>query len=166
MQAEGMRARGRRRFKITTTNRSHNLPIAPNVLDRNFNQAAPDQAWAGDFIYIGTEQGWLYLAVVIDLFSRRIVGWSLRTDMRSDLVIDAFRMAWLQRSPDKRAGLIFHSDRGSQYAGYAFSQLLKQCGIAPSMSRKASCWDNACAESLFGSLKVETAAWPALPNHP
>jgi len=95
------------------------------------------------------------LAVVIDLFSRRIVGWSLRTDMRSDLVIDAFRMAWLQRSPDKRAGLIFHSDRGSQYAGYAFSQLLKQCGIAPSMSRKASCWDNACAESLFGSLKVE-----------
>jgi transposase InsO family protein len=155
MQEHGIRARGRRRFRVMTTDSGHNLPVAPNVLDRKFNVSAPDQAWAGDFTYIATEQGWLYLAVVIDLFSRRIVGWSMRPDMRSDLVIDAFKMAWLQRSPDKKAGLISPSDRGSQYASYEFSQVLKECGATQSMSRKANCWDNACAESLFGSLKVE-----------
>jgi transposase InsO family protein len=155
MKKHGIRARGRRRFRVMTTDSRHHLPVAPNLLDRKFNVAAPNRAWVGDFTYVETEQGWLYVAVVIDLFSRRIVGWSMREDMRSDLVIDAFNMAWLERSPGNKAELIFHSDRGSQYASYDFNQVLRECGITQSMSRKANCWDNACAETLFGSLKVE-----------
>jgi putative transposase len=155
MQAHGIRARGKRRFRIGTTDSRHGLPIAPNVLDRNFNVAAPNQVWVGDVTYIATDAGWLFLAVVIDLFSRQVVGWSLREDMTSTIVVDALRMAWLKRSPGTKAGLIFHSDRGSQYASYEFNKLLKECGITPSMSRKGNCWDNACSETLFGSLKVE-----------
>jgi putative transposase len=155
MQAHGIRARGKRRFRIATTDSRHGLPIAPNVLDRNFTVAAPNQVWVGDITYIATDAGWLFLAVVIDLFSRQVVGWSLREDMTSTIVIDALRMAWLKRSPGTQAGLIFHSDRGSQYASYEFNKLLKECGITPSMSRKGNCWDNACSETLFGSLKVE-----------
>ena len=154
MQQHGIRARGKRRFRITTDSR-HSLPIAPNLLNRNFAVAAPNRVWAGDRTYIHTEEGWLFLAVVLDLFSRRIVGWSLREDMRSELVVDALRMAWFQRSPDRRADLIFHSDRGSQYASSDFNQVLKECSIQPSMSRKGDCWDNACSETLFASLKVE-----------
>ena len=154
MQRHGIRARGKRRFRITTDSR-HGLPIAPNLLNRNFTVAAPNRVWAGDMTYIHTEEGWLFLAVVVDLFSRRIVGWSLRRDMRSELVVDALRMAWLQRSPDRRTELIFHSDRGSQYASSDFNQVLKECSIQPSMSRKGDCWDNACSETLFASLKVE-----------
>jgi putative transposase len=154
MQQHGIRARGKRRFRITTDSR-HGLPVAPNLLDRNFTVASPNRAWVGDVTYIPTEQGWLYLAVVMDLFSRRIVGWSMRDSMRSEIVIDALEMAWFQRSPGKGRGLIFHSDRGSQYAGHEFNQVLDECGIAPSMSRKGNCWDNACSETLFGSLKVE-----------
>jgi putative transposase len=97
----------------------------------------------------------LFLAVVIDLFSRKVVGWSMRPDMQRDLVIDALEMAWLRRCPDKKEELIFHSDRGSQYASEDFNKVLKRCGITPSMSRKGDCWDNACSESLFGSPKVE-----------
>ncbi len=155
MQAHGIRARGKRRFRIATTDSRHGLPIAPNVLDRNFTVAAPNQVWVGDITYIATDAGWVFLAVVIDLFSRQVVGWSLREDMTSTIVIDALRMAWLKRSPGTKAGLIFHSDRGSQYASYEFNKLLKECGITPSMSRKGNCWDNACSETLFGSLKVE-----------
>ncbi len=155
MKKHGIRARGRRRFRVMTTDSRHHLPVAPNLLDRKFDVAAPNRAWVGDFTYVETEQGWLYVAVVIDLFSRRIVGWSMREDMRSDLVIDAFNMAWLERSPGNKTELIFHSDRGSQYASYDFNQVLRECGITQSMSRKANCWDNACAETLFGSLKVE-----------
>jgi putative transposase len=154
MQRQGMRARGKRRFRITTDSR-HSLPIAPNLLNRNFTVAAPNRVWAGDMTYIQTEEGWLFLAVVLDLFSRRIVGWSLREDMRSELVVDALRMAWLQRSPDRKTELIFHSDRGSQYASSDFNQVLNECSIQPSMSRKGDCWDNACSETLFASLKVE-----------
>jgi putative transposase len=154
MQRHGIRARGKRRFRITTDSR-HGLPIAPNLLNRNFTVAAPNHVWAGDMTYIQTEEGWLFLAVVLDLFSRRIVGWSLREDMRSELVVDALRMAWLQRSPDRKTELIFHSDRGSQYASSDFNQVLNQCSIRPSMSRKGDCWDNACSETLFASLKVE-----------
>ncbi|AXC11997.1 Mobile element protein [Acidisarcina polymorpha] len=154
MQQHGTRARGKRRFRITTNSR-HGLPVAPNLLDRNFTAHMPNRAWAGDVTYIPTNEGWLYLAVVIDLFSRRIVGWSMRGDMRSEIVVDALEMAWFQRSPGKDAGLIFHSDRGSQYAGHEFSQVLNEYGITPSMSRKGNCWDNACSETLFGSLKVE-----------
>jgi transposase InsO family protein len=155
MQRHGIRARGKRRFRIATTDSRHGLPIAPNLLDRNFTVAAPNQAWAGDVTYIPTEEGWLFLAVVMDLFSRRIVGWSMRDNMRSEIVIDALEMAWFQRSPDKNAGLIFHSDRGSQYASREFNQVLSEHRITPSMSRKGNCWDNACSETLFGSLKVE-----------
>jgi putative transposase len=115
MQKHGIQARGKRRFRVVTTDSKHNLPIAPNVLDRKFIVAAPNQAWVGDFTYIATAEGWLFLAVVIDLFSRKVVGWSMRPDMQRDLVIDALEMAWFKRNPDKRAGLIFHSDRGSQY---------------------------------------------------
>jgi putative transposase len=154
MQQHGIRARGKRRFRVTTDSR-HGLPIAPNLLNRNFTVAAPNRVWAGDMTYIQTEEGWLFLAVVLDLFSRRIVGWSLREDMRSELAVDALRMAWLQRSPDRKTELIFHSDRGSQYASYDFNQVLNECAIQPSMSRKGDCWDNACSETLFASLKVE-----------
>ena len=155
MQRNGIRARGKRRFRITTTDSRHGLPIAPNLLDRNFTAAAPNQVWVGDVTYIATDEGWLFLAVVMDLFSRRIVGWSLREQITSEIVIDALRMAWFLRCPDREAGLIFHSDRGSQYASYEFTKLLQECGITPSMSRKGNCWDNACSETLFGSLKVE-----------
>ena len=155
MQKHGIQARGKRRFRVATTDSRHNLPIAPNVLDRKFTAAAPNQAWVGDLTYIATEQGWLFLAVVIDLFSRKVVGWSMRPDMQRNLVIDALEMAWFKRNPEKDAEPIFHSDRGSQYASDDFSEVLKEHGITPSMSRKGNCWDNACAETLFASLKVE-----------
>ena len=154
MQQHGIKARGKRRFKATTHSR-HDLPVAPNLLERRFNVAAPDQAWAGDITYIATDEGWLYLAVVIDLFSRQVVGWSLGERITRQLVMDALRMAWFRRCPDKRSGLIFHSDRGSQYCSSDFQGLLKGYGMRSSMSRKGDCWDNACSETLFGSLKVE-----------
>jgi transposase InsO family protein len=155
MQQHGIQARGKRRFRVSTTDSRHDLPIAPNRLDRNFTVASPNQAWVGDITYIATEEGWLFLAVVIDLFSRKVVGWSMRPDMHRDLVIDALSMAWLGRNPGKQTGLIFHSDRGCQYASEDFRKVLEHCSITPSMSRKGNCWDNACAETLFGSLKVE-----------
>jgi len=154
MQRHGIRARGKRRFKVTTDSR-HDLPISPNLLNREFTVTQPDKVWAGDITYIATDEGWLFLAVVIDLFSRQVVGWSLREDMTRELVIDALRMAWFKRHPGKQAGLIFHSDRGSQYASHDFRDVLKEYGITSSMSRKGNCWDNACSETLFGSLKVE-----------
>ena len=154
MQLHGIRARGKKRFKVTTDSK-HDLPIAPNVLNREFTVAAPDKVWVGDITYIATDEGWLFLAVVIDLFSRQVVGWSMRQDMTRDIVIDALRMAWFKRHPDKDAGLIFHSDRGSQYASQDFRDVLAEYGITASMSRRGNCWDNACSETLFGSLKVE-----------
>ena len=154
MQLHGIRAKGKRRFKVTTDSK-HDLPIAPNLLDRQFSVAEPDKVWTGDITYIHTDEGWLFLAVVIDLFSRQVVGWSLREEITRDIVIDALRMAWFKRHPIKDAGLIFHSDRGSQYASGDFTDVLKEYGITPSMSRRGNCWDNACSETLFGSLKVE-----------
>lgn len=154
MQAHGIRARGKRRFRVTTTDSRHGLPVAPNRLDRNFLPPAPNTAWSGDITYIATDEGWLFLAVVIDLFSRRVVGWSLQPHMQRSLVIDALEMAWQQRRPE-HGELLFHSDRGSQYASEDFTRLLDQHGITASMSRKGNCWDNACSETLFGSLKVE-----------
>jgi transposase InsO family protein len=169
MQEHGIRARGKRRFRVTTTDSRHDLPIAPNLLNRNFTVSRPNRAWAGDITYVATEEGWLFLAVVIDLFSRRVVGWSMQPDMRRNLVIDALEMAWFRRSPGSQTGLIFHSDRGSQYRGPHgpvvvrgvedasddFNKVLKEHAITASMSRKGNCWDNACSETLFGSLKVE-----------
>lgn len=154
MQQHGIRAKGKRRFKVTTDSK-HDLPIAPNLLNREFTVSQPDRVWVGDITYIATDEGWLFLAVVIDLFSRQVVGWALRQDMARELVIDALRMAWFKRHPAKDAGLIFHSDRGSQYASKDFRDVLAEYGITASMSRRGNCWDNACSETLFGSLKVE-----------
>jgi putative transposase len=154
MQRHGIRAKGKRRFKVTTDS-NHDLPISPNLLDRQFTVAEPDRVWVGDITYIATDEGWLFLAVVIDLFSRQVVGWSLREDMTSSVVMDALRMAWFRRHPNKHSGLMFHSDRGSQYASQGFREVLKEYGITSSMSRRGNCWDNACSETLFGSLKVE-----------
>jgi transposase InsO family protein len=154
MQQHGIRAKGKRRFRVTTDS-NHDLPIAPNLLNREFAVAEPDRVWAGDITYIATDDGWLFLAVVIDLFSRQVVGWALREDMSREIVIDALRMAWFKRHPAKGSGLIFHSDRGSQYASHDFRAVLTEYGITASMSRRANCWDNACSETLFGSLKVE-----------
>ena len=154
MQLHGIKARGKRRFKVTTDSK-HDLPISPNLLNREFTVAEPDRVWVGDITYIATDEGWLFLAVVIDLFSRQVVGWSLREDMTSSIVIDALRMAWFKRHPGKHTGLMFHSDRGSQYASGAFRDVLKEYGINSSMSRRGNCWGNACSETLFGSLKVE-----------
>jgi putative transposase len=154
MQRHGIRARGKRHFKVTTDSR-HDLPISPNVLNREFTVGEPEKVWVGDITYIATDEGWVFLAVVVDLFRRQVVGWSLRGDMTRDLVIDALRMAWFKRHRGKQAGLIFRSDRGSQYASYDFRAVLAEYGITGSMSRKGNCWDNACSETLFGSLRVE-----------
>ena len=154
MRQHGIVGKGKRRFRVTT-NSAHNLPISENLLDRQFVVAKPDKAWVGDITYIATDGGWLFLAVVIDLFSRQVVGWSMNDRMKSDLVINALRMAWFKRHPQKDSGLLFQSDRGSQYASFDFRNVLKQYGITSSMSRKGNCWDNACSETLFGSLKVE-----------
>jgi transposase InsO family protein len=155
LRLHGIQAHGKRKFRVTTTDSKHNLPIAPNILDRNFTVAAPNRAWVGVFTYIATNEGWLFLAVVIDLFSRKVVGWSMRPDMQRILVIDAPEMVWLARNPGKNAGLLFHSDRGSQYTSDDFAKMLEHCSITPSMSHKGNCWDNACSETLFSSLKVE-----------
>jgi putative transposase len=154
MQRHGIRARGKRRFRVVTTDSRHDLPIAPNLLNRNFTPAAPNQAWSGDITYIATEEGWFFLAVVIDLFSRKVVGWSMRPDMHRSLVIDALEMGVYQRRPQP-GSVIFHSDRGSQYASEDFRAVLDKHGMRASMSRKGNCWDNAVSETLFGSLKVE-----------
>jgi putative transposase len=158
MQLHGIRAKGKRRFKVTTDS-NHKLSISPNLLNREFSVAEPDKVWVGDITYIATDEGWLFLAVVIDLFSSQVVGWSLRGDMTSSIVIDALRMAWFKRHPGKHDGVLFHSDRGSQYASAAFRDVLKEYGITSSMSRRGNCWDNACSETLFGSLKVERLHW-------
>jgi transposase InsO family protein len=154
MRQDGIQARGRRRFRVATTDSNHQFPVAPNLLNRNFTIDKPNAVWTGDVTYIATEEGWLYLAVVIDLFSRRIVGWSMQAHMERSLVIDALEMACLQRRPEVGKA-IFHSDRGSQYASEDFRKVMKLYGLTQSMSRRANCWDNAVTETLFGSLKVE-----------
>ena len=154
MQRHGIQARGKRRFRVSTTDSNHRLPIAPNLLNRNFTVDMPNTVWTGDVTYIATDEGWLYLAVVIDLFSRRIVGWSMKQTVDRTLVIDALEMACLQRRP-VAGQTIFHSDRGSQYASEDYGEVMKMYGLMASMSRKANCWDNAVTETLFGSLKVE-----------
>ena len=151
MKEHGIKARGKHKFVVTTDSK-HNLPIAPNLLNRNFQPDAPDCVWTSDITYIQTDAGWLYLAVVLDLYSRQVVGWSMQPHMQASLVTDALRMAWFRRRPEP--GLIFHSDRGSQYCSHAFQDILAEYGMQSSMSRKGNCWDNAPTESLWGSLKV------------
>jgi transposase InsO family protein len=143
----------RRKFKVNTTDSNHNLPVAPNILDRDFYAGLADKKYVGDITYIHTAEGWLYLATVIDLFSRKVVGWSMDDHMRVSLVNDALDMAIKRRKP--KNGLIWHTDRGSQYASTAHKELLQKNGIIQSMSRKGNCWDNAVAESFFHSLKTE-----------
>ena len=152
MRENGIRARHKRRFKATTDSK-HALPVAPNRLDRNFQPAAPNQVWSADLTYIWTDEGWLYLAVVLDLFNREVVGWSIKPRMTADIVMDALSMAWFRRRP--APGLMHHSDRGSQYASGVFQARLHEYGMVCSMSRKGNCWDNAPTESFFNSLKNE-----------
>ena len=140
------------KFKATTDS-NHDKPIAPNLLDRNFTVDSPNSYWVGDITYVSTEEGWLYLATVIDLYSRKIVGWSMSNRMTAELVNKALLMAIWQRKPSK--GLVWHSDRGSQYASDSHLQIIKQHNIIQSMSRKGNCWDNAVAESFFHTLKIE-----------
>ena len=162
MQLHGIRAKGKRRFKVTTDS-NHKLPISPNLLNREFTVAEPDRVWVGDITYIATDEGWLYLAVVIDLFSRQVVGWSLRDDMTSNIVIDALRMAWFKRQPGKHAGVLFHSDRGSQYASHAFGDALKEYGITSSMSRRGNCWDTQSNIELSAAFGLTRAGIGAMP---
>ena len=151
MALHGVKARGKRKYKATTDS-NHSLPVAPNLLNRQFAINQPNCAWTSDITYVATDEGWLYLAVVIDLFSRQVVGWAMKPHMKTDLALDALRMAWFRRHP--QTGLTFHSDRGSQYCSYEFQAALKGYGMQASMSRRGNCWDNAPSESLWGSLKV------------
>lgn len=156
MREAGVKALYRKKYRVTT-NSNHQQPVFDNVLKRSFAVAGPDQAYVSDITYIWTQEGWLYLAVFIDLFSRRVVGWSMGSRINARLVTDALHMALLQRCPP--AGLIVHSDRGSQYASKAYRRLLKAHGCVGSMSRRGNCWDNAVAESFFASLKKERVQW-------
>jgi putative transposase len=142
-----------KKFKVRTTDSNHDLPVSPNLLGRKFSISKPDKVWVSDITYISTREGWLFLCIILDLFSRKIVGWSMKEHMRTSLIIDALDMAYESRKPDE--GLIFHSDRGSQYASKDFRDKLAECKMLSSMSRKGNCWDNACAESAFGTLKTE-----------
>ena len=150
MVEHGIRAKTKRKF-IVTTDSKHSLPVAPDLVQRRFTPQAPNQLLCGDITYIQTDEGWLYLAAVIDMFSRQVVGWSLQPYMHSSLVKDAMAMAWWRRRPEP--GAIFHSDRGSQYCSRDFQAALASWGIRSSMSRKGNCWDNSPIESFWGRLK-------------
>jgi putative transposase len=159
MRAAGLRARPRRRFRVTTDSR-HALAVPTNLVQRQFRPAAPNQIWAADITYLDTADGWLYLAVILDLFSRRVIGWAVRRTLHTDLVSAALHLALGRRHP--APGLIHHSDRGVQYASAAYQQLLARQGIVPSMSRRGDCWDNAVVESFFSTLKheLDPRRWP------
>jgi len=152
LRRQGLRAKGARKFKATT-NSKHNLPVAPNLLQQDFSAEVPNQKWVGDITYLWTDEGWLYLAVMLDLYSRKVVGWAMSERMTATLVCDALRMAlWRRKMP---TGVIVHSDRGSQYCSRDYQQLIATHKLQCSMSAKGNCYDNACAESFFHSLKVE-----------
>ena len=153
MHRHGIRAIMASPRRVRTTDSRHSLPIAPNLIERNFTAAAPNRLWLADITYIPTAEGWLYLAATMDLFSRKIVGWAMRDHMRVELVSSALTMAIRQQRPD--AGLIHHSDRGVQYASHDYRAALSGAGITASMSRKADCYDNAPMESFFHTLKTE-----------
>lgn len=153
MRKSGLRPRRRRKFVPTTTDSNHGFPIAPNRLDRDFAASAPNRKWVCDLTYIWTDQGWLYLATVLDLYSRRIVGWSMQDHLKTSLTSQALTMAVQARRP--QPGLLHHSDRGVQYASEEYQRLLKAHGIVCSMSRTGDCYDNAPAESFFATLKRE-----------
>jgi len=152
MRRQGLRAKAARKFKATT-NSKHNLPVAPNRLEQDFTATSPNQKYVSDITYLWTDEGWLYLATVIDLYSRLVVGWAMSERMTAQLVCDALQMAlWRRRMP---TGVIVHSDRGGQYCSAVYQALLQRHELLCSMSAKGNCYDNACAESFFHSLKVE-----------
>jgi len=150
MKDLNLKTKMKKRYK-NTTDSNHNLPVVPNILNRDFYASNPNEKWVGDITYISTGEGWLYLATVIDLYSRKVVGWSMDDTMKVSLVNNALNMAITHRNPPK--GLLWHTDRGSQYASYSHRDLLHKYGITQSMSRKGNCWDNAVAESFFKTLK-------------
>lgn len=152
MKRQGLRAKAARKFKATT-NSDHNLPVAPNLLQQDFNAVSANQKWVGDITYLWTEEGWLYLAVVIDLFSRLVVGWAMADRMGTELACEALQMALWRRHMPK--DVIVHTDRGSQYCSMKYRALLTQHDLICSMSGKGNCYDNACAESFFHTMKVE-----------
>jgi transposase InsO family protein len=153
MRHHGIRAITARRFRTCTTDSRHDWPIAPNRLNQNFAADRPNQVWLADITYVPTSEGWLYLAVVLDLFTRKIVGWAMRNHMRAELTIAALTMAIQRQKPPP--GLIHHSDRGSQYAATDYRKVLDGAAMIQSMSRKGNCWDNAPMESCFGTIKTE-----------
>jgi putative transposase len=157
MHRNGIQARQKRRFRKTTDS-NHSFPLAPNLLARQFTAAAPNKVWLADITCVPTLEGWLYLAVVLDMFSRKVVGWAMSDTMPQELTVAALRMAITNRQPGK--GLLHHSDRGSQYAAHAYRRLLDEYGMLCSMSRKGDCWDNAPMESFFGSMKTELEDGP------
>ena len=152
MKLADIAAKQKKKFKVTTDSK-HTMPVAPNLLNREFTVKEPDQVYVSDMTYIWTNEGWLYLAVIIDLFSRQVVGWSMNSRMSRNLIMNALQMAIWRRQPVP--GLLFHSDRGSQYCSKDFQKMLTKHQMISSMSRKGNCWDNAVAESFFGSLKTE-----------
>jgi putative transposase len=153
MRDNDIQAISKKRVRVFTTDSKHNLPVAQNVIDRNFGAWAPNEKWLADITYIFTAEGWLYLAAVLDLYSRKIVGWAMRDHMRTELPQAALMMAIQRQRP--APGLIHHSDRGSHYASSEYQAVLANSGITPSMSRKGNCWDNAPMESFFHTLKTE-----------
>lgn len=153
MREEGLFGRKRKAFRVTTK-RNGQHSVAPNQLDRRFTAKAPNRRWVADITYIQTDEGWLYLAVVLDLYSRKVVGWAMDQSLHTRLVLEALSMALVRRRPQGGA-LLHHSDRGCQYTSAVFRQKLRKAGIDCSMSRKGNCWDNAVAESFFATLKVE-----------
>ena len=152
MRVEGIRAKTMKKWRATTQS-NHRLPVAENILNRQFTVAQPNRVWAGDITYVWTTEGWLYLAVILDLYSRLVVGWAMGCWLTVELAEQALTMALANRAPT--VGLLHHSDRGSQYAATSYQRLLDAYGLIPSMSRKGNCWDNACVESFFGTLKRE-----------
>jgi transposase InsO family protein len=163
MRRDGLQGRRPKRFRVTTDS-NHELRVAPNVIARNFEADGPNQKWLGDITYLWTSQGWLYLAVILDAFSRKVVGWAIAEHLRTDLALAALRMAITRRLGKATSfRLVHHSDRGVQYASEIYQRALEQLGIDKSMSRRGNCWDNAVAESFFATLKVELLyrkSWP------
>ena len=152
MKHMNIRAKAKKKFKVTTDSK-HKFPVAPNLLDRDFSAVAPNKKWVGDISYVWTDEGWMYLAVVIDLYSRAVVGWSIQATISRQLVCDALMMALWRRGFPRH--VMFHSDRGSQYCSHDYQNMLKKYDLVCSMSRKGNCWDNAVAESFFHSIKTE-----------
>ena len=169
MRELGLKAKASRKYKVTTDSR-HSFPVAPNILDRQFDVSEPNKVWTADITYVWTLEGWLYLAIVMDLFSRQIVGWAMDGRIKRQLVLDALTMAYWRRKPG--AGLIHHSDRGSQYACYDYQKRLKHYRMIASMSKKGDCWDNGVPRTPRGDALQEMRDWPLgiglqglVPNH-